>query len=95
MQYSLATIDFAERAAAEKAAEAARAAGEKVTMTCAVGDKTFTCPKGAAEAAKTCGKKVEYCVGEQKTACETTAKTRLIEARIAAALKTLAEAAQS
>ena len=95
VQYRLATFDFAERAAAEKAAEAARAAGEKVTMTCAVGDKTFTCPKGAAEAAKTCGKKVEYCVGEQKTACETTAKTRLIEARIAAALKTLAEAAQS
>jgi hypothetical protein len=95
VRYRLAAFDFAEKAQAEKAAEAARAAGDKVTMTCAVGDKTFTCPKGAAEAAKTCGKKVEYCVGEQKTSCETTAKTRLIEARITAALETLAEAAHS
>jgi hypothetical protein len=95
LHYRLASFNFADKSSAEKAAEAARAAGEKVTMTCAVGDEKYACPKSAAAAAKTCDKKVEYCVGEQKTGCETTAKTRLIEARITAALKTLAEAAQT
>ena len=38
---------------------------------------------------------VDYCVGEQRTKCETTAKTRLIETRITTALQTLAKAAQS
>ena len=95
VQYRLAAFDFAEKAAAEKAAEQARAAGAKVRMSWAVGEKTFCCPTTAAKVAKTDDQKVEYCVGEQKTPCEITAKTRLIEARITAALKTLAEAAQT
>ena len=94
MQYRLASFDFAEKPHAEQAAKAARAAGEKVTMSWAVGEKAFDCPVDATDAAKTCGKNVEYCVGDQKTPCETTAKTRLIEARIAVVLKSLAEAAQ-
>jgi hypothetical protein len=95
VRYRLAAYDFAEQAAAESAAKEARAAAEQVTMSWAVGEQTFCCPTGAAQAAQASGKPVEYCVGEQKTACETTAKTRLIEARITAALKTLAKAAQS
>ncbi len=94
VRYRLATFEFAEKAEAEKAAKAARAAGDKVAMSWAVGDKKFCCPTGAAQAAKASGQKVEYCVGEQKTSCETTAKTRLIEARITAALEVLAKAAQ-
>ncbi len=95
VQYRLAAFDFAEQAAAEKAAKEARAAGAKVRMSWAVGEKTFCCPTTAAKVAKAGDQKVEYCVGEQKTTCETTAKTRLIEARIAAVLKTLATAAQT
>jgi len=95
VRYRLATFEFAEKARAEEVAKVARTAGDKVAMSWAVGEKGFDCPMRAAEAAKTAGKKVEYCVGEQKTPCETTAKTRLIEARIAAVLKTLATAAQT
>jgi hypothetical protein len=94
VRYRLAAFNFAERAEAEKVAEAARAAGDKVAMSWAVGDKEFCCPTGAAQAAKASGQKVEYCVGEQRTSCEATAKTRLIEARITAALEVLAKAAQ-
>jgi hypothetical protein len=60
-----------------------------------VGDTTFDCAEHAAQAAKSNGQKLEYCVGEQKTTCETTGKTRLIEARITEALGVLAKAAQS
>jgi hypothetical protein len=95
VHYRLAAFDFAEQADAEKVAQAARAAGDQVAMSYVVGEKTFACSKEAAQAANTDGKDVEFCVGEQKTGCETTAKTRLIEARITAALKTLAEAAHT
>jgi hypothetical protein len=95
VQYRLAAFDFAEQSAAEKAAKEARAAGAKVRMSWAVGEKTFCCPTTASKVAKANDKKVEYCVGEQKTECEATAKTRLIEARIQAVLKTLAKAAQA
>ena len=94
VHYRLATFAFAEKARAEEVAKAARAAGDKVAMSWAVGDRKFCCPTGAAQAAKTAGKKVEYCVGEQKTPCEVTGKTRLIESRITAALEVLAKAAQ-
>jgi len=94
VHYRLAAFDFAEKARAEEVATAARAAGDKVAMSWAVGEKGFDCPMRAAEAAKTAGKKVEYCVGEQKTTCDVTAKTRLIESRITAALEVLAKAAQ-
>jgi hypothetical protein len=94
VHYRLAAFDFAEKDEADKAAKAARAAGDKVAMSWAVGEKKFCCPTGAAQAAKTAGRKVEYCVGEQKTGCEVTAKTRLIESRITAAIEVLAKAAQ-
>jgi len=94
VRYRLAAFDFAEKARAEEVAKMARAAGDKVAMSWTVGEKGFDCPMRAAEAAKTGGKKVEYCVGEQKTTCEVTGKTRLIEARIAAAIEVLAKAAQ-
>lgn len=95
VRYRLAAFDFAEQAAAEKAAQEARAAGAKIKMSWVVGDKTFCCQNEAAKAAQANDGKVEYCVGDQKTPCETTAKTRLIEARITAVLKTLAKAAQT
>jgi hypothetical protein len=92
VHYRLAKFDFADKAAAEKAAQNARAAADKVTMTWSVGDKSYNCPKQAGQVAESTGKKVEYCVGESRTPCETTAKTRLIEARITAALEVLAKA---
>jgi len=94
VRYRLATFEFAEKARAEEVAKAARAAGDKVAMNWAVGEKMFNSPVHAAEAAKTTGEKVEYCVGEHKTTSEITAKTRLIETRITAALEVLAKAAQ-
>jgi len=94
VRYRLATFEFADKARAEEVAKVARTAGDKVAMSWAVGEKGFDCPMRAAQAAKTACRKVEYCVGEQKTPCEVTAKTRLIEARIAAAIEVLAKAAQ-
>ncbi|MBU0638423.1 MAG: hypothetical protein KKB50_06120 [Planctomycetes bacterium] len=95
MRYRLVAFDFANEAEAAKAAEAARAAAKKVNLSWAVGDKNYGCPTEAGKAAKACGQKVEYCVGDQKTECETTAQTRLIEARIMAALQEIAKAAHS
>jgi len=94
LRYRLAAFDFGNKNDADKAAAAARAAADKVTVLCAVGDKTFACPKEAAEFAKSSGKKVEYRVGEQATTCKNIAKTRLIEARITAAFEVLMKAAE-
>lgn len=94
VRYRLASYEFAEKSDAEKAVELARAAAEKVSMDWVVGEKKYHCPTEAAAAAKANGGKIEYCVGDQKTPCETTGKTRLVEARITAALQALAQAAQ-
>ena len=91
VRYRLGAFDFAEQADAAKVSEAARAAGDKLAMKWAVGDKTFDSAADAAEAAKASGQSVEYVVAEQKTPCEVTAQTRLIEARISAALDVLAK----
>lgn len=95
VRYRLGTFDFENQIEAEQAAKAARDAGDKITMSWVVADKTFDCPKHAAQAANSNGQKLEYCVGDQKTPCETTGKTRLIEARITEALGVVAKAAQS
>jgi hypothetical protein len=95
VQYRLGAFTFKTEADAKKAAEQARAAAEKIKMQCAVGGKKFTCPKEAAEFAKSSGKKVEYRVGEATTSCETTAGTRLIEAKITTAIDILKKAANS
>jgi hypothetical protein len=95
VKYRVASFTFADRAQANRAAEAARAAADKVRMTYAVdgkkcaGDKEarHSCrPNGDETAAKTC----EHKVGETKTCCETTAKVELTSARIIAAYQALA-----
>jgi len=95
IRYRLAASDFADKAQAENVAAEARAAGERITMSWVVGEETFCCPGHAGQAAEKNDKKLEYRVGEQTTVCETTAKTRLIETRIAAVLETVAKAVPS
>ncbi len=94
VRFRLAAFDFEKKEAAMKAAKLARASADKVAMSWSVGDKKFNCPVEAGDVAKSSGKNVEFCVGEQKTTCETTAKTRLVEARITPAIETSAPAAQ-
>lgn len=86
VRYRLASFDFADRASADKAAQMAREASEKIELTMVVGDETFVCPVGAAGAAEAEGKEVEYCVGKTRTTCATTAKVGLALERIRAAL---------
>ena len=86
VRYRLASFDFADRASADKAAQMAREASEKIELTMVVGDETFVCPVGAAGAAEARGKEVEYCVGKTRTTCATTAKVRLALERIKVAL---------
>jgi hypothetical protein len=98
VQYRVASFTFADRAQAERAAEAARTAADKVRMTCVVNGKEYACDKEAkhsccAKGSETTAKSCEYKVGEMKTCCETTAKVELTSARIIAAYQALALAA--
>lgn len=92
IRYRVVAFNFSDPAEAEKASKTAREAGDKVAMNWAVGDRKFDCPMRASDAAKDKDKKVEYCVGDRKTTCQTTAKMALNEARIKAALEALAKA---
>ena len=94
VHYRVANFDFSKQEDAEKLAKVAHAAGDNVTMTWAVGDEKFECPAHAAEAAKASNQPLQYCVGDQTTPCETTAKTRLVETRIQAAIDVLTKAAE-
>jgi hypothetical protein len=98
VHYRVASFTFADRAQANQAAEAARAAADNVKMTYVVGGKEYTCDKEAQHSCQAKGgaataKKCEYKVGEMKTCCETTAKVELTSARIIAAYQALALAA--
>lgn len=93
VHYRLASFDFENQDAAQKAAETARQAAEKVAMKMVVGEKEFCCATTAASVAKADGKKVEYCVGDKKTPCNVTASVDLALAKLNAALDVLAQAA--
>lgn len=84
--YRVASFTFADRETAEKAVKLARAAADKVEMKVMVGDQAYHCATEAGEVAKKQGKGIDYCVGETKTACKSTAKLELAKARIEAAL---------
>lgn len=85
--FRLASYGFADRQSAEKAAQSAREASEKVEMKMTVGDKAYSCPVRAGQAAEKEGCKVSYCVGSTKTTCKATAKVQLALERIKAALE--------
>jgi len=86
VRYRLASFDFADHAAAEKAAHHAREEAGKISLTTSVDGKTYTCPARAAAAADDCGEKVQYCVGETKTHCAMTAEIHLALERIKTAV---------
>lgn len=96
VQYRVASFTLADKERAQKAADAARAASEKVTMTYVVDGKEYTCSKGDGEAKQAretsdTTRKCEYKVGDKKTCCEVTAKVELATARIIAAYRALEE----
>jgi hypothetical protein len=96
VKYRVASFTFPDREAANRAAQTARAASDKVTMTYVVDGKEYGCDK---EAKQTCQSKagastvktVEYKVGDTKTCCEVTAKVQLATERIIAAYQALAD----
>jgi hypothetical protein len=99
VKYRVAAFTFADKAAADKAADAARAAADKVEMTMVVDGQETKCD---ATAKKTCnkstdnataGKSCEYRVGDTKTCCAATAKVEFTKARIETAQKALEEIA--
>lgn len=94
VRYRLVSFTFDKEEDAKKAAEAARAAADKIEMKMVVGDKAVSCPVSAKEMASKEGKQVEYVVGESKTCCDQEAKLALARARAAAALAVVEKAAQ-
>lgn len=97
VKYRVAAFTFGQKPAAEKAAEAARAAAESVNLKMVVDGQEYSCEKSAQTACKSKGegaaKTCEYKVGDLKTCCEVTAKVELAKARIAAAYKAVEELA--
>ncbi len=106
VKYRVATVAFTDRDQAEKAAEAANKAAEKITMKMVVDGKTYECEKEGAMAAgkMTCpagakdgeakSKECEYVVGDCKTRCAVTAKVELAKARIVAVYQALEQVSQ-
>lgn len=99
VKYRVAAFTFADKAAAEQAATAARSAADKVSMTMVVDGKETKCDAAAKKSCDTAagdtaqGKTCEYKVGGTTTPCATTAKVELAKARIEAAQKALEEIA--
>lgn len=93
VKFRVASFTYADKGQAEKAAQLAKQASDKVEM------KTVALESGTATGPRTCGakdgvaagKKCEYVIGEMKTCCETTAKVEFARARILAAYNALAE----
>ncbi|MDX2199134.1 MAG: hypothetical protein SF069_09205 [Phycisphaerae bacterium] len=92
--FALASYEFPNKSAAEKAAAAARAEAEKIQMKMMVDGKEYTCADSA-KAACTSGKKMEYVVGDTKSCCDVMAGVELTKARIMAAQNVLATASKS
>lgn len=84
--FGVGSFCFADKESAEKAAKAAREAGDQVQMAVMVGDKSYEYPHKATGVAKAEGKQVKYCVGKMNTTSETMAKIQLTVERIKTAL---------
>ena len=80
-----------EGTAAKMAAKAASAM-DSVSMTYLVGDKACACPKEAAKLAQDSGDIQLFVVGEDKTACDVTARLSLARAKYRAAIVALMQA---
>ena len=100
VKFRLASVTFADKTEAEKAAHAARQAADAVQMKTVRDGQTVTCSK---EAEKGCAarkvaadqnKDCEYQVVDVKTSYPVTAKVELAKARIAAAQKALEQFGQ-
>lgn len=89
--YRLTGYTFKDQGEAEKAAKLARLAAESLNMKIMVGDEAFDCPMKAAEAAKQCGKEVDYCIGTMRTTSESAAKIQLEIEKIKAAVDKIEE----
>lgn len=97
VKYRVATFNYDDHKKAQKAAQVAAEAAEKVTWKMVVDGAEYTCEKSAQKAcqgsaAKDGGnKKCEYVVGETRTCCRSTAKVELAKAKIMAAYRALDE----
>lgn len=90
VMYRLASFEFSKEAQAQKAAEVAKAAADKVEMKMYVGDECVGCPHAASEMAKAKKTQVQYAVGEMKTADRHQAEMELKKARVNAAAAAVA-----
>lgn len=86
VKYRLASFEFNDQAAAEKAAARAREAIEAIKVEMKVDGKTYTCCDEAGKAAKSCGKSVEYTVAGQSCGCPIQADVVQAMAKIRVAL---------
>lgn len=89
--YRLTGYKFKSQEDAEKAAKLARLAAETINIKIMVGEETFDCPMKAAEAAKQCGKEVDYCIGTMRTTSESAAKIQLEIEKIKTAVDKIEE----
>jgi hypothetical protein len=67
-------------------AKTAKAAMDKVAMTYMVGEKSCNCPVEAEKMAKDSGDVTLFVVGQEKTACQVTARLNLARAKYKAAV---------
>lgn len=91
VRYCVAGRIFECKDEAEKTAKLVSVAMEKVKMSYRVDGKDFCCDKMAGAACKTTGKDMTFVVGETETPCQVTARIELDKAKVAAAVKALAE----
>lgn len=90
VKYRVASYTFDNKEDAEKAAQHARKAADKIQWKMVVGGKEMHCAKSAEKAASS-GKTCSYKVGEHTTPCKNTARVELAQARIEAAREAAAE----
>ncbi len=77
---------------AAETAKLAKEAMKEVHMTFMVGEKACECPAEAESLAKSSGKSKLFVVGDEKTACNVTARLNLARAKYKAAIVALAKA---
>jgi hypothetical protein len=96
IRYCVGTATFDSEEQAQKAAERAREAADKVKMTMQVDGRPYTCDKSAAKACVKTGKQCTYVVGDEfKTQCQVSARVKLASDRIAAAREAALELGQT
>lgn len=92
VKYRVASFDFDSKDAADSAAKLAGGAAAKVSMSWAVGQKSYQCPMTAGKIAKADGKTMEYVIGQKRSSCNITASVDLALAKIDAAITALEQA---